>query len=321
MLVIVALFIVLTLWINNLNLDPIDFTTEKLYTLTQTSKEQVKNVENDVNIYFIGYSEGDAIIDLAKQYHNANEKIQVEVTNATERPDLVEKYGIDTNSNGVIVESGNKSKILSMYDFYTYDPGTYEEIDITEEKLTNAIRYVIAEKIPTVYFLEGYSEFSVNENMNYLTTYLGNEVTNYDTVNILTTAKVPEDCDTLIITSPNKDFDDVATNAIIEYINNGGNILWFNMLVTEEQNYTNVNKILAMYGLEPFGIGVIRETDASKMMSGSPNVIIPNVNSTSITKNIPAVLLVNATKLNFVADEELEKLNVTKIEQIGRAHV
>lgn len=312
MLVIVALFIVLTLWINNLNLNSIDFTTEKLYTLTQTSKEQVKNIENDVNIYFIGYSEGDAIIDLAKQYHNANEKIKVEVTNSTERPDLVEKYGIDTNSNGVIVESGNKSKILSSYDFYTYNPGTYEQIDITEEKLTNAIRYVIAEKVPTVYFLEGYSEFSVSENMNYLTTYLGNEVTKYDTVNILTTSKVPEDCDTLIITSPNKDFDDVATNAIIEYINNGGNILWFNMLVTEEQNYTNVNKILAMYGLEPFKTGVIRETDSSKMMSGSPNVIIPNVNSASITKNIPAVLLINATKLNFVTDEELEKLNVTK---------
>lgn len=314
MLAIVALFIILTLWINKLNLDPIDFTTEKLYTLTDTSKEQVKDIQNDVNIYFIGYSEESSIIDLAKQYHNVNEKIKIEVANSTDRPDLVEKYGIDTNSNGVIVECGSKSKILSSYDFYTYDPGSYEQIDITEEKLTNAIRYVVAEKIPTIYFLEGYSEFLVSQNMNYLTTYLGNEVTNYDTLNILTTAKVPENCDTLVITSPNKDFDDVATNAIIEYINNGGNILWFNLLVTEEQNYTNVNKILAMYGLNPFNIGVIRETDASKMMSGSPNVIIPNINSTNITKNIPAALLVNATKLNFVTDEEMEKLNVTKVE-------
>lgn len=312
MLILVALFIALTLWINNLNLDPIDFTAEKLYTLTETSKERVKNIEKDVNIYFVGYKDGDSTIDLAKQYHNVNEKINVEVVDSTSRPDLVEKYGIESGSNGVIVESGEKSKILSSADFYTYDPSTYEQIDITEEKLTNSVLYVVAEKIPKVYFLEGYSEFSVSLNMNYLVTFLGNEVTTYDTVNLLTNGKVPEDCDTLVITSPEKDFDDVATNAITEYINNGGNILWFNLVVSEEQNFTNVNKILAMYGVNPFNVGVIRETDSSKMMTDAPSIIIPNVSYSTITKNIPGVLLVNATKLNFVSDEELENLKVTK---------
>lgn len=312
MAVLVALFIALTLWINNLNLDPIDFTSEKLYTLTDTSKERVRDIEKDVNIYFVGYTDNDATIDLAKQYHNANEKINVEVVDSTSRPDLVEKYGIENGATGVIVESGEKSKILSSYDFYTYDPVTYEEIDITEEKLTNSVLYVAAEKVPTVYFLEGYSEFSVNMNMNYLVTFLGNEVTTYNTVNLLTSGKVPEDCDTLIITTPQKDFDDVATNAITEYINNGGNILWFNLVVSEEQNFTNVNKILAMYGVNPFSVGVIRESDSSKMMTDAPSIIVPDVSYSTITKNIPSVLLVNATKLNFVSDEELKALNVTK---------
>lgn len=312
MIAIVALFIALTLWINNLDLNPIDFTSEKLYTLTATSKEQVRNVQSDVNIYFIGYSEGDAIIDLAKQYHNENSKINIEVTNATTRPDLVEKYGIDSNSNGIIVEGKEKSKILSSNDFYTYDPVSYEQIDITEEKLTNSILYVVAEKIPTVYFLEGYSEFSVSENMNYLTMYLANEVTEYKTLNMLTAGNVPEDCDTLIITSPIKDFDDVALDAITNYINNGGNILWFNLVVTENKDLPNVNKILKLYGVNPFEVGVINETDNAKMMSGAPSIILPNVNYSTITKNIPSVLLVNASKINFVTDEELENLNVTK---------
>ena len=184
MLILVTLFIALTLWINSLELNPIDFTAEKRYTLTDTSKEQLKDIQNDVNIYFIGYQDGDPVIDLARKYHNVNEKINVEVTDSTARPDLVEKYGIDNNSTGVIVESGEKSKILSAYDFYTTDPATYEQIDITEEKLTNSILYVIAEKIPTVYFLEGYSEFAVAQNMNYLATYLANEVTEYKTLNL-----------------------------------------------------------------------------------------------------------------------------------------
>ena len=312
MLILVALFIILTLWINNLDLNPIDFTSEKLYTLTDTSKERVKDIQKDVNIYFIGYSEGDSVIDLAKQYHNANSIINVEVTDSTSRPDLAEKYGIDTSSTGVIVESGTKSKILSSYDFYTTDPITYEQIDITEEKLTNSILYVVAEKVPTVYFLEGYSEFSVTGNMNYLTTYLKNEVTQYDTLNLLTVGSVPEDCDTLIITSPSKDFDDIATNAIINYINNGGNILWFNIAITTKTDMPNVNKILAMYGVEPFEVGVINETDSSRMMSGAPSIIIPSPSYSTITKNIPGVLFVNSTKINFVTAEKLEELNLVK---------
>lgn len=312
MIAIVVLFIALTLWINSLNLNPIDFTSEKLYTLTETSKEQVKNVQNDVNIYFIGYSENDAIIDLAKQYHNENNKINIEVTNATSRPDLVEKYGIDNNSNGIIVEGKEKSKILSTNDFYTYDPKTYEQIDITEEKLTNSILYVVAEKIPTVYFLEGYSEFNISVNMNYLSMYLANEVTEYKTLNILTTGSIPEDCDTLIITSPEKDFDDMAANAITDYINKGGNILWFNLAVTENKELPNVNKILSLYGIKPFEVGVINETDNSRMMSGAPSIIIPNVGYNTITKNIPSALLINASKINFMTEEELESLKVTK---------
>lgn len=312
MLILVTLFIALTLWINSLELNPIDFTAEKRYTLTDTSKEQLKDIQNDVNIYFIGYQDGDPVIDLARKYHNVNEKINVEVTDSTARPDLVEKYGIDNNSTGVIVESGEKSKILSAYDFYTTDPATYEQIDITEEKLTNSILYVIAEKIPTVYFLEGYSEFAVAQNMNYLTTYLANEVTEYKTLNLLTTGSIPEDCDTLVITTPKNDFDDIATTSIINYINNGGNILWFNMAQTVKQELPNVNKILLMYGINPFEVGVINETDSSKMMTEAPSIIIPDVTYSTITKNIPAALFVNATKINFIADEELEKLNVTK---------
>lgn len=312
MAALVALFIVLTLLVNSMDWNPIDFTADKLYTLTDTSKEQLAKVEKDVNIYFVGYSDGDAVIDLAKKYHNENNKINIETVTSTQRPDLVKKYGIEEGTNGVIVECGEKFKILAESDFYTYDMTTYEQIDITEEKLTNAILYVVAEKVPTVYFLEGYSDFSIDKNLSYLATYLSNEVTEHDTINLLTTGKVPEDCDTLIIMTPSKDFDEMTTTAITDYINNGGNILWFNMALTEKQDMPNVNKILALYGVNPFDVGIILESDDSKMMKDMPNVILPKVNYSTITKNIPSVLLVNATKLNFVGDEELESLNVTK---------
>ena len=56
---LVLLFIVLNLVMQKLEITPLDFTQEKLYTLTEESKEKVKNIDKDVNIYFIGYSDSD----------------------------------------------------------------------------------------------------------------------------------------------------------------------------------------------------------------------------------------------------------------------
>lgn len=309
---IIAIFIAINLIMQKLELTPIDFSQEKLYTLTDESKEQVKDIEKDVNIYFVGYTDDNSNLDLAKQYKKANERINVEAVDANNRPDLVEKYGIESGTQGIIVECGEKSKVLTEQDLVTYDTSSYETISIAEEKLTSSIKSVTADKVPKVYFLEGYSDFSLKQNMNYLNMYLGNEINEVNTLNILSAGKVPDDCDTLVITNPTKDFDDVTTNAILDYIKSGRNILWLNAAVTSNKDIPNVNKILAEYGVKPFEVGIIRETDSSKMVTNSPDLIIPEIQSSIVTKdlyNTTGVILVNATKVNIDTDK-LEEINV-----------
>lgn len=310
--IIIAIFIAINLGMQKLELTPIDFTQEKLYTLTEESKEKVKNIEKDVNIYFVGYTDEDSNLDLAKQYKKANEKIVAEAVDANNRPDLSDKYGIESGTKGIIVECGEKSKILTESDLVTYDTTSYETISIAEEKLTSSIVSVTSEKVPKVYFLEGYSEFSLSQNMNYLNMYLANEVNEIDTLNILSAGKVPEDCDTLVVTTPNRDFDEIATTAITEYIQAGKNILWLNAAVTSKKDMPNVNKILAMYGVKPFEIGIIRETDADKMITGSPDLILPEIENATITEDLyhtTGVIFINATKVN-IEEEKLEELKV-----------
>ena len=82
---IVLIFIAINMIMQYLELAPLDFTEEKLYSLTDESKEKVKNIEKNINMYFIGYSEDSSIIDLSKQYHNANEKIEVEAVDINDR--------------------------------------------------------------------------------------------------------------------------------------------------------------------------------------------------------------------------------------------
>lgn len=311
-LAIVAVFVAINVLMQKLELTPIDFSQEKLYTLTDESKESVKNIDKDINIYFIGYDESDTNLDLAKQYKKANEKINVEAVDANNRPDLVEKYGIESGTQGIIIECGDKSKVLTEQDLVTYDTSTYETISIAEEKLTSGIKSVTTDKVSKVYFLEGYSDFSLGDNMNYLNMYLGNEINEVNELNVLSTGKIPDDCDTLVITNPNKDFDDVTTSAILDYIKSGKNILWLNAAVKTNNNLPNVNEVLAEYGIKPFEVGVIRETDSSKMVMNSPSLIIPKVESSTVTKdlyNTTGVIFINATKIN-VDTEKLEELNV-----------
>lgn len=317
--IILTFFIGVTVLMQKLELAPIDLTEDKLFTLTEESKEQVKNIEKHINIYFVGYSDDDSTIDLAKQYTKVNDKIKVEAVTSTDRPDLVEKYGIETSSEGIIIESGNQYKVLASSDLYTYDYTTYESISIAEEKLTASIKSVSVEELPKVYFLSGYSSFSLTSGMQYLNMYLQNEVNKVESLDILSEGKVPDDCNTLVILSPESDFDDITTKAITDYINKGGNILWLNAAIAQSRDLSNVNKILANYGVKPFEVGIIRETESSKMVSDSPDLIMPEMQYSDVTSKLhdsEGVIFINATKINVVNDETLESLNTTKTELI-----
>lgn len=317
-LLILAAFLGINTGMKVLDLTPIDLTQEKLYTLTDESKERVKDIDKDVHLYFVGYPEDNADLALAKQYKDANEKIVAEAVDAESRPDLVEKYGIqDTGSSGIIVECGERSKVLTSSDLVTYDSTTYETISIAEEKLTSAIISVTTDDIPKVYFLEGYSNFTLDYNMYYLNIYLENEITEVDTLNILSTGKVPDDCDTLVITSPSQDFSNEAKTAIIDYINRGGNILWLNAAMSVSADLPNVNEVLALYGVNPFEVGVIRETDSSRMVANSPDLVIPNLGSSKITEDIynDGIIFRYPTKIN-INENGLEDLKVVETDLV-----
>lgn len=311
-LVLILTFLLISIGMQKLDLTPIDLTSEKTYTVTEESKEKVGSIEKNVNIYLIGFSDDDTATVLAKQYNKSNSNINVEAVDITKRTDLAQKYGIDSSeSSGIIVECGDKSKVLTQEDLYTYDMNTYESIDVTEEKLTSSILTVTADYVPKVYFLTGYSDFSLANGMNLFSAYLENEVMEVKELDLLAKGSVPDDCNTLIITTPSKDFADIVSNAIIKYINNGGNILWFNSSYGTAKDLPNVNKVLEIYGVNPFDVGYIIETDNDKMLSGAPYMILPDMEYSDITSKITTVLFAEPTKIN-IQEDKLEELKVEK---------
>ena len=315
--ILIAIVILINSAVQSLNLTPIDCTSNKEYTLTNESKDRVKNIGSDVNIYFVGYEDSATQVSLARQYNKTNNKINVEVIDANERTDIASKYNVTNDSKAIIVENGEKSKTLYSDDLYTYD-SSYQTIDLTEEKITSAILNVTSEKIANVYFLSGYSDYSLEYSggMYYLSSYLKDEVLNYETLDMLVKGSIPDDCDTLVITTPNKDFDELTTNEITKYINNGGKILWLNSSYSETKDLPNVNKILALYGINPFEVGYIYETDNSRTALGYASCIVEDLGSTDIAKKLTNAVLLNATKINVNTDE-LSNLGVTKEDLIS----
>ena len=83
---------------------------------------------------------------------------------------------------------------------------------------------------------------------------------------------------------------------------------------SHRSRFPNVNKVLETYGIKPFEVGIIRETDTSKMVSEQPDLIMPEIQYSDITKDIyntTGVILVNATKINVDTDK-LDELNVVE---------
>ena len=311
--IIIAIFIFINVVVKKAEITPIDCTTSQDYTLTKESKERVSKIDKSVNIYFFGYEEENKDYDLAKQYHKANSKIKVELVDANKNVELAKKYEVSNEEKKVIVECEKTSRTLTEYDLINYDYETGKSVDIAEQKITSAIINVTAGNVPKVYYLTGYTQFELNTSLVGLSQYLDNEVLTYENLNILNKKGVPEDCDTLIIMTPNKDFDEFVADEIIKYIKKGGNILWFNGVYEEEKDYKNVNKVLEQYGINKFEKGIIYETDLNKIL-GYDTIFAPDIQNNSILKDVKqsaGTIFFSSTKINF-DEEKAEKQNVQK---------
>ena len=314
--VIVAIVVALNIFLEKMNISNIDLTKEKLYSLSEESKGKVKNVSKETKIILYGMSDYPDVLDYAKLYNKENSLVTYEeLSDATTRPDLQQKYGLGTVVTGrvIIVEAGDRNKIISASELYTYDYTTYEEYNITEQLLTNAILDVNLDAKPQIYFVTNHAQ-----NANFYQAakeFLKNEANDVFDLDLLVEAKIPEECNVLVLTTLQEDFSEYERDIILNYINNGGNIMILADPNTDNISLPNFQSILDVYGAS-ISNGIIYEQNTSRMASGYTNIIIPEVNKTSdITKYISTdgkIAVLNSGLINLKQYDELEALGVTR---------
>ena len=199
--IIFAIYFGINYGVEKLNVEDIDLTTDKIYSISEQTETKLANLDKDVTIELINLSDYVYLLDFTNKYTQLNSHITIErIDDLSKRADIMNEYSLESTDSLLIIKSGDKERLLSTYDLYTYDYTTYEQIDITEEAITNAIIEVTIEDKPNIYFLEGHNYYDMSY-FQLLKDDITSESNNVSNLNLLTAGSVPEDCDCLVITT------------------------------------------------------------------------------------------------------------------------
>lgn len=299
--------------VNKINVEDIDFTEKKLYSLSDETKTKLKDLDEDVTIQLINVSDYNYLINYAKKYTLLNNKIKIdEIDDLSARTDLKTKYNIEDTDTIIVIKKGEKEKVITTSDLYTYDYSTGKQIDLTEEAITNAIVELSITEKSKIYILSGKTYYQPSQSLSSVVEKLNTEANEVEYLDLFTIGYIPDDCKCLVITTLREDLSELERDKIIEYIKKGGKIIVLtsqNMIDTETPNFDNV---LAEYGVS-IEKGIVFEQETSQMLQNAPNFLVEDVSS-SFMSNIKMSLkmcFINAGNINLADSEKQEELGVS----------
>ncbi len=312
-LIVVTCYIGLNMLVEKINVENLDFTEKKLYSLSDETKTKLKDLDQDVTIQLINATDYSYLKDYAQKYTILNNRIKVEeISDLSSRIDLKTKYNLSDTDMLIVIKEGEKEKTLTSSDLSTFDYSAYKEIDLTEEAITNAIVELSMDKKPVIYVLSSKSYYQSEQALSTVIQKLEDESNEVKYLDILTSGEVPEDCNCLVITTLKEDLNELERDKILEYIKNGGKIMMMTSQNILNIETPNLNTILAEYGIS-IDFGAIFEQDTSKMLQNAPELIIADV-SASFMSNIDMSMkmcFVDAGNIEFQDEEKLNELGVS----------
>lgn len=269
----------------------LDFSYTQLFSLTDDTKDYLKNLDTDVTIYVLNSekSKDATIAETLERYESLSSHIKVEYINPSTSPNFYLDYTDSTpTTNSLIVVSDNRSKVIDYNDIYDYDTSmdysTYQYNQTIkgydgEGQITSAIEYVTmdSDTLPVIYQLTGHNETTLGSNFSDV---ISKANITLKSLELFNEEKVPDDASAIIINSPTEDFNEADAQKVIDYLNNGGKAMIVGCYAYND-NLTNFNKILDTYGVS-FKKGVVAENDTSKYYQ-NPLYVLPDVKSTDYT--------------------------------------
>lgn len=285
-LVMIALVIGLNLLVSLLpeSAVKIDTTQEKLYTVSEQTKQVLSTLTKDVQLYLIVEpgKEDNYIVNLLGRYAQLSDHIRLQTINPLIHPTFTTQYTDQTvENNGVIIVSAERSTLVqknAMFEYgFDYTYYTNATVFNGERKITGAIGYVTQETVPAVYLLSGHGEAELPDR-------LGDAIVteNFDlkTLDLRSASGVSADAAAVVIVSPQSDLSAEEAGALQNYLDNGGRLLLISGYTVEP--LTNLYAVLTAFGMEPVR-GVVIEGDNAHSISGYAYYLLPTLQKHAIT--------------------------------------
>lgn len=287
MVVVAVLCVVVNLFANELEAS-VDLSANRMYSITDTTKEFVAGVKNEISIYYICQegNEDPSVEKLLNKYNGLNSKVKVERRDPIIYPAFTKKYTENEVSDNSIIVVNNDTenyKYVSYYDMYEagYDDSnnyTVTGSDV-EGQITAAIDYVTREDLPVLYYTTGHGEVEFGDT---ITSTIQKQNVAINSLATLTVSEIPEDCDILVINGPTADLTDAEITMIKVYLQNGGDAIFTLQLTTNP--LTNYIKLLKDYGIYPADGLVVEQY--GYYMNGYMTHILPSYGSHEIVDSL-----------------------------------
>lgn len=285
------------------HLKSIDVSGTDLYEISDTTKEVLAGLEQDITIYVVGNPDrvDDRVRTIVGKYQQLSGHIQVEEIDTVLHPSWVSSNDAEDNSLFITCEATGKHVTVPFTDIVQFDQmsyyyyGQYRETEFDGEgQITSAIASASSDVVKKVYEINGHGEGNLSDSVREMLDKSGLTLAS---VNLLTEDGIPEDADLVICNGPVTDFADDEKNMILDYLNQGGHMAL--LAGVSENERPNLKEVMETYGL------VLEDgyvADMSQNYQRNPYAIFPTMdNSSEIMTGIDsktAALVIEGTAMS-----------------------
>ncbi len=278
--VMASIFIGIILFVNAIsigNYHRFDVTGVAQFTLTPQTKEVLGKLETPVQImafYIPGEPIGEYAVNLLEEYQNYTDQLSIESIDPAENPDIAREYETtlipqEYRYPAIVFEGDNGKRMVLIPEYCAVIDEQIVPIE-AEHAFTGAILEVTGTIQKKVYFLTGHGESDIYSDYSYASDELRDNLFKVETLNLLATPSIPEDCAALIIAAPQLSLTSSEVDVIQRYLESGRQAL----ILINPNPPQGINQLLSSWGVSIEDGTVI---DSSSFVS-------PNENTPLVTR-------------------------------------
>ena len=249
-----------------------DLTTEKLYTLSDQTRQVVGGLQKDVTIVRFDKSPNAALDDQMAEYTSLSRHLKFQNIDPQQKPEVAQQYGA-TRMGDVILSSGPRKEHL-------------ETGATSEEDITGAIIKVTQDKVKTVCFVTGHGEKSLTDDgedgYSHLDAGLKKENYVTRTLNLVSENGVASDCSVVVVAGPTQQFFPQEAEMLNQYLAGSGK----GLILVDPQTDPKLGEIFQAWNTNVGDNVVIDSSGVGSLLGAGPAIpLVTTFGESPITKN------------------------------------